>query len=332
MQAIVMTGTGGPEVLQLQELPEPRLCRPDQVKVRLRAAGVNPIDTKIRRRGPFIDGDAPRVPGLDGAGEVVEVGSAVQDLRPGDAVWFCHGGLGGAPGTYAQYAVVDAAVVRAKPPSLSFAEAAALPLVLITAWEALYERARLAEGQGVLVHGGAGGVGHVAIQLARHRGARVFTTVSSAEKAELVESLGAVAIDYRERDFAEAVVELTGGRGVDVALDTVGGETFRRTIDAMAVYGDLVTLLDPGEGVRWKDARQRNLRVGFELMLTPLLRPEMHQARAAQGAILSAAAEWIERDALQVIVGRRLRLEQAAEAHRQIEAGGMHGKIVLTVD
>jgi NADPH2:quinone reductase len=331
MKAVVMTAEGGPEVLGWREIDAPAIAAPTQIKVRLRAAGVNPVDTKMRRRGLFPPGRLPAVLGCDGAGVVVETGAAVTRFRPGDEVWFCDGGVGGDPGCYAEYKVVEQDVARVKPAALGFAEAAAAPLVLITAWEALFDRARLQAGQSVLIHGGTGGVGHVAIQLARLAGARVCATVGSADKAAHACELGAdEVVVYGERDFVAAVNEWTGGRGVDVALDTVGGEVFRRSIEAVAHYGDLVTLLDPGSDVAWREARNRNLRVGFEFMLIPMLRG-LAEARRRQGEILDRCREWCEEGLLKIEVARTLPLEQAAEAHRLIEQGHTRGKIVLEI-
>ncbi len=162
-----MTTNGTANVLQPQDVINPKINAPQDILIRLRAAGINPIDTKLRRRGTSYPEQLPAVLGCDGAGVVEAVGSAVNRFQVGEEVYFCYGGLG-KKGTrnYAQYAVVDERFVAAKPKSLSFAEAAAVPLVLITAWEALYDRGRLEAGRRVLIHGGAGGVGHVAIQLA----------------------------------------------------------------------------------------------------------------------------------------------------------------------
>jgi NADPH2:quinone reductase len=244
-------------------------------------------------------------------------------------VWFCHGGLGGLQGNYAEQVVLEESVCCRKPASIDFAHAAAAPLVLITAWEALFGRAYLSEGQTLLVHAGAGGVGHVAIQLAKQVGARVITTVSSDEKAEFVRGLGAdIVVNYRQEDFVEVVQHHTQGLGADVVLDTVGPEVLKQSIPATAHYGDLVTLLDPGPDVDWKEARLRNLRIGFTLMLTPMLR-DLPQARADQVAILSNCSEFIDSGALKLTLADSLPLEQASEAHRRIEAGHIQGKLVL---
>lgn len=329
MQAIVMRETGGPEVLKSESLPDPQITSPTGIRVQLKAAGVNPIDTKLRSRGVFLAEGLPAILGCDGAGVVVETGSEASVFREGDEVWFCHGGLGGLQGNYAEQVVLDESVCCRKPASIDFAHAAAAPLVLITAWEALFGRAHLAEGQTLLVHAGAGGVGHVAIQLAKQVGARVITTVSSDEKAEFVRGLGAdVVINYRSEDFVEVVLEHTEGQGADLVLDTVGPEVLKQSITATAHYGDLVTLLDPGSDIDWKEARMRNLRLGFTLMLTPMLR-DLPQARAEQVTILCNCSEFIDSGNLKVALAESLPLNQAFEAHRRIEEGHTQGKLVL---
>lgn len=329
MKAMVMTRTGEPEeTLSLWEMDEPVVTEPTQIKVRLRAAGVNPIDTKLRRRGLFYDNALPAVLGCDGAGEVVEVGHAVSKFRVGDRVWFCHGGLGAEPGNYAEYTVLDQRWAAQMPVSLDFETAAAGPLVLITAWGALYDRGRLQAGQTVLIHAGGGGVGHVAVQLAKLRGARVLTTVGSEEKAALCRQWGAdEVIDYRQQDFVAAVHDLTQGKGADLVLDTVGQEIFERSIASTAYFGDLVTLLDPG-AVPLQEARMRNLRIGFELMLTPMLR-NLDRARDHHVEILKTCGEWIDAGKLNLHVSQVLPLEQAATAHMAVEKGHTTGKIVL---
>jgi NADPH2:quinone reductase len=332
MQAIHMTAPGpAEEVLQLVDIPAPQITRPTQIRVQLRAAGVNPIDTKLRSRGLFYPNALPAILGCDGAGIVTDTGTDVKRFRPGDAVWFCHGGLGGAPGNYAEFTVLEETAAETMPASLDFAAAAALPLVSITAWEALFDRAGLGEGQTVLVHAGAGGVGHVAIQLARSAGARVATTVSTTAKADLVRDLGAVkVIDYREDDVTARIMDWTDGRGVDVVLDTVGGETFRQSLAFARVYGHVVTLLDPGTDVAWKTARDRNLSIHFTLMLTPMLQ-DLPEARRHQGGILRRCAKLAANGELAPRIGAALPLAQAARAHQLIEEGHTQGKIVLLI-
>ncbi len=331
MKAVIMTEAGAPEVLATREIEPPQLQGERDLLIRLKAAGVNPVDTKIRSRGPIRKVDGPHVLGCDGAGVVEQVGSHASLFQPGDEVYFCDGGIGGPRGNYAEYALVDERCVARKPRSLDFIQAAAVPLVAITAWESLHDRAHLQRDQTVLIHAGAGGVGHVAIQLAREAGARIATTVSSPEKAELVGSLGAERpILYRDEDFVQAALSWTEGRGVDVALDTVGGETFSRSAEAVAFYGDLVTLLQPDADTDWGPARQRNLRISLELMLSPMLFG-LIEAQVHHAEILARCAELFDRQALRIEVHRTLPLESAAEAHRLLEQGGSAGKLVLEI-
>lgn len=331
MRAIVFNTPGGPEVLQLEQWPDPEIQSPTALRVRVQAAGVNPIDTKLRQRGTFFPQQMPAILGCDGAGIVDQVGTAVQNFQVGDHVYFCYGGLGREPGTYAELIVVEQHCVAPKPKSLSFAEAAAVPLVLITAWEALYDRAHLQAGQRVLIHAGAGGVGHVAIQLAKLSQAEVCTTISSPAKAAFVRTLGAaIAINYREQDFVAAVLDWTHGQGVDLGFDTVGGPTFAHSFGAIKYGGDLVTLLEPPADTDWKSARNRNLRVSFELMLTPLLQG-LTSAQIHQAEILRQAADLIDAGTLQVHLDKTFPLGAAADAHRWLATGSGTGKIVLLI-
>lgn len=330
MRAALMTAVGGPDVLQMRDAARPEIREPTQMLVRLHAAGVNPVDTKLRSRGTYAPERMPAILGCDGAGVVEAVGPGVTRFAPGDEVYFCFGGIGLDPGTYAEYTVIDECCAARKPRSLSFAEAAAAPLVLITAWESLHDRGALRPGDRVLIHAGAGGVGHVAVQLARIHGARVCTTVGDENKALFVLGLGAEkVIDYKACHFVEAVAGWTRREGVDVALDTVGGAVFADTFRAVRYGGDLVSLLQPAN-VDWKEARTRNLRVSLELMLTPMLLG-LKEALAHQAWILERCAALFDTGQLSIKLARTLPLEQASAAHRLIEAGGMTGKIALVV-
>ena len=330
MKAIHMTAPRpAQDVLKVVNIPEHQIAAPGQIKIQVKAAGVNPIDTKLRSRGVFYPDALPAILGCDGAGIVTETGDKVTRFQPGDAVWFCHGGLGGAPGNYAEYTVLHESRAEAKPVTLDFEEAAALPLVLITAWEALFDRTGLAAGQTVLIHAGAGGVGHVAIQLAKALGAQVATTVSTPEKASLAMQLGAdKTILYTEEDVNAAVMEWTSGRGVDVVLDTIGGDTFLNSLELACVYGQVVTLLDPGNNISWGTARNKNLGIHFTLMLTPMLQ-DLPEARRHQGKILNRCAELIADGKLKPLVSATLPQDEAVRAHELIEAGHVQGKIVL---
>lgn len=331
MKSIRIDVCGGPDVLQVQDLPVPPLVTPEEVRVRVRAAGVNPVDIKIRKQASSYGLQPPLVPGCDGAGVIEEVGSQVRELAVGDEVYFCRGPFGGHSGSYAEYVVIDSRYCARKPRRLSFEQAAAVPLVLITAWEALFDRARLAGDAKVLVHGGAGGVGHVAIQLARRHGAAVCTTVGSAEKAEFARACGAHrVVEYKTEDFVAAALEFSGGDGVDAALDTVGGKTLERTCGAVRPYGDLVTLLVPPADMDWSAARPRNLRIGLQMMLGPIQRGA-HADLVRQAGILARGQQLIDAGELSVHLHAALALEDAAAAHQLIGQPGVQGKIVLTI-
>lgn len=330
MKAIIMTTTGNPDVLQYQDIPEPEITNPTEIKIKLAAAGVNPVDTKIRRNGFFYDRPVSTVLGCDGAGTVIEAGHAASRFKVGEKVWFCHGGLGREQGNYAEYNVLDERWVSLMPNSLSFAEAAALPLVLITAWGGLYDRGGLQTGQDVLIHAGAGGVGHVAIQLAKLKGARVITTVSNEQKADFVKALGAdEVIFYSQNDMAGSALKLTGGKGVELVFDTVGSSVFKESINATAYFGRIITLLGL-EGIDLAEARMRSLLLGFELMLTPMLR-DLDEARDKHVHILQQCALWIDEGKLKPHIGQHFSLPEAAAAHNLIEGGHTTGKIVLSI-
>jgi NADPH2:quinone reductase len=333
MKAILMTAAGGPDVLQLREIAKPELPSPHHVRVKLAAAGVNPLDTKLRAKPVYYPDKLPALLGCDGAGVVEETGSAVSRFKIGDEVYFCNGGIGDEPGCYAEYTTLHEDYCAAKPANLSLQDSAALPLVFITAWEALVERAHLLSGQTVLIHAGAGGVGHIAVQLARHIGARVAVTVSDESKAEMAKRFGAgKIIRYREQDFVREALNWTDGKGVDVVFDTVGGDTFLRSLNAAHVAGKVVSLLStPLSLADTQLARLRNLSLCYELMLTPQVMHQ-HDERVRQRKILEQGAQLVEAGKLGILVTHRLPLESAAEAHRMIEAGGMAGKIVLTMD
>lgn len=333
MKAILATAPGGTDVLQLRDIPKPELPSPHHIRVKLAAAGVNPVDTKLRAKPAYHPNKLPAILGCDGAGVVEEIGSEVTRFKVGDEVYFCNGGLGNEPGNYAEYTTLHEEYCAAKPANLSLQDSAALPLVLITAWEALVERANLQAEQTILIHAAAGGVGHVALQLAHHLGAHLVVTVSDERKAGLVRGLHAdKIINYKEQDFVQETLDCTEGRGVDVVFDTVGGETYLRSLSAARIGGKVVSVLaTPLSAVDVQLARLRNLTLGFELMLTPQVL-NLHDERVRQRKILEKGAALVEAGQLGVLVTHRLPLEQAAEAHQLIEAGGMIGKIVLTME
>jgi NADPH2:quinone reductase len=332
MEAVVMQVPGGADMLRHRTVPVPEILHDTDVLVRLRAAGLNPVDAKLRQNPGGYSMPLPVVLGFDGAGVIEATGKAVTRFAPGDEVYFCHPSFGGRSGCYATYTVVPEILLAHKPARLSFTEAAAVPLALITAWESLFDRANVHAGQKVLVHGGAGGVGHLAIQLAKHAGAGVCSTVSTETKASFVNSLGADEhIYYRDEDFTQAVSRWTDAQGVDVALDTVGGQTFEQTFAAVRYGGQVVSLLQPAPGTNWSIARQRNLAISLELMLSPTFL-KIPQAQRAQSRILEACAPRFDNDELRVCVTQTYSLKDAPQAHHELESGAQIGKLVLEID
>jgi NADPH2:quinone reductase len=328
MKAAVMTATGESSVLELVDLPIPEIGAPDQVLVRLRAAGINPLDVKMRE-GFYNIQPLPFTLGWDGAGIVEAVGDKVTHVKPGDEVMVFYGSFGKHQGNYAEYVLTTERNVTAKPKGFSFAEAASVPLSFVTAWESLFDRAHLQSGQSVLIHAGAGGVGQFAIQLAVAHGITVYTTVGSKEKANFVRDLGASeAILYKETDFATAVNDLTNGHGVDASMDFVGGEVFAQSVAATKYYGHLVTLLKIAPEVDLSATRMRNQSIGFELVLSPLLFG-LEQDQVRQRDILDQAARLAEEGKLRNHVSKTYPLAEVRAAHDEVARGTTMGKVVL---
>lgn len=244
MRAAVLTEFGAPLQILETEAPSPG---PGQVLVRVMASGVNPLDIKIQRgEAAHARTAVPAVLGIDMAGVVESVGDGAGEYRPGDEVFGMTGGVGGIQGTLAEFAAVDSRLLAPKPQALSMVESAALPLAFITAWEALVCHTHIRDGALVLVHGGAGGVGHLAVQLARYLGAKVFATGSPASQ-EIIAAGGAVGIDYTTTTVPEYVAEHTAGDGFDVVFDTVGGATLDDSFAAVKRYtGHVVSALGWG--------------------------------------------------------------------------------------
>lgn len=330
-QAMVMRAAGGPEVLEYRSLDLAFDPNGSEVLVRLVAAGVNPADTFFRSLGPYLGAAAGCVLGHDGAGIVQAVGRGITGFVPGDRVCFCHGGVGGAAGTYALHAVVPADCLVRVPDSVVLEDAAAIALVFITGWEAMVERADVGPGDLVLIHGGAGGTGQMATQIARAMGAQVATTVSSAAKAALSSAAGAErTILYREEDFVAAVMEWSGGCGVKAVLDNIGGEGFLNSLRVLQPYGHIVTLMgNPGD-LPDGTAYNGNLTIHNVMMLTPMWKGlRTHLIR--QAAILQKAVEWLAAGKIFVRIQDRFTLAQAAAAHRMLESAGGSGKLILTM-
>ena len=327
MRAQIIPAWGGAENFEAATLPDPA-PGPGEVLVQIAATSVNPADYKLRQAGPPIAPALPAVLGCDAAGRVLAVGDGVEGFAPGDEVYGCVGGVRGVPGCYAEMIAADARLLAPKPVSLTLREAAALPLVTITAWEGL-DRAGVRAGQSVLVHGGAGGVGHVAVQLAKARGAVVSTTVSSEEKAALARSLGADhTIDYRAESVDDYVARLTGGTGFDVVYDATGGSDIASSFQAARLNGQVVTI------VSMYDADLTPMHIkGLTLHVVFMLIPMLHDVdRAEHGRILREAAVLADAGGLRPHLDpRRFDLASVADAHRHLEGGRAVGKVVIDV-
>jgi len=329
MKAVYFEKGGAASALQYGDLETPSHCNANQVLVRIEAIGINPIDAKIRITPERFPVSFPVIPGCDAAGVVEATGLHVQSFKPGDEVYFSQPGFNHRQGTYAEYALVDTSLLALKPRSLSFEQAAAVPLVFITAWEALYDRACITDDQTVLIHAGAGGVGHAAIQLAKLAGAKVITTVSNEEKANFVKQLGAdQIINYRTQDVIAEVLRWTAGKGVDIALDTIGSDVLQSCFYCVKPYGDVVTILQPTPENNWSEARKRNMRFSFELMLSPVLM-ELEDAKQHQGEILRRCATLFDENKLIIQIAHIFDLAEAAVAQHFLEQNHPIGKLVM---
>jgi NADPH2:quinone reductase len=307
------------------EIPRPEPTA-NQVLVQIKASGVNPLDSKIRTgKAPHAQQVLPAVLGTDLAGIVEAVGSDVSAFQVGDEVYGFTGGIGGLQGSLAEFAAVDADLLAKKPTNLTFREAAALPLVFLTAWEGLVDAANVREGQTVLVLGGSGGVGHVAVQIAKARGANVFATASTA-KHDMVRQLGAVPIDYRSTAIAQIIQTFTDGQGFDVVYDSVGGSSLDDAFEAVRNYGHVVSNYGWGTHSLLPLSRKAATYSGVFVLL-PILTGE---GRAHHGEILRQATQLAEAKQLRPVVDpRQFTLETALSAHEAVEQGTAVTKIVI---
>ncbi|HEY6374855.1 MAG TPA: zinc-dependent alcohol dehydrogenase family protein [Edaphobacter sp.] len=332
-----MTGSSTMRAAVLEEYNSPfrlmEVARPKpvagQVLVRIKASGVNPLDTKIRSgNGAHAKQPLPAILGMDMAGVVEELGAGVSGFSVGDEVYGLAGGVGGLQGSLAEFAAVDVDLLAKKPGNVTMRQAAAIPLSFITVWEGLVDRGNVHAGQKVLVHAGAGGVGHVAVQLAQARGAEVFATVSPEKKA-IVESYGAVAIDYRSRNVEQYVAAHTGGEGFDVVYDTVGGATLDDSFVAAKVYtGHVLSSLGWGTH-KLAPLSFRGATYSGVFTLLPML---TGRGRAHHGEIMREATRLVEAGRLTPLVDeRRFALDTALAAHELVESGKALAKVVVDI-
>lgn len=326
MQALFVETPNGDFISRQVAIPEPGS---GEVLVKVAASGVNPLDIKIRQgNASHARHTLPAVLGLDMAGTVVAVGRDVNRFTVGDHVFGMVGGVGNLPGTLAEYVLADATLLAHKPRQLSMREAAALPLIFITAWEGLVDRASVSRDKAVLVHGGAGGVGHMAVQIARAHGAHVYATVS-AKDMEAVAQYGATPIDYETHSVAAYVEKYTAGEGFDIIYDTVGGATLDASFNAAHAYhGHVVRCLGWGtHALAPLSFRAATYSGVFTLM--PLL---TGKGRQHHGDILAEAARMVEAGQLTI----RLDTQQflfidADAAHQLVSSGKAKGKVVIEV-
>lgn len=319
MKAVVLTRFGGAEAFDLRDVPVPPVG-PRQLRVRVHATAVNPLDYQIRR-GDYADlVPLPAIIGHDVSGVVEEAGADVTEFAAGDEVYYTPRIFGGA-GSYAEQHVVDVDLVGRKPSNLDHVEAASLTLVGGTVVEAFVTRARLAVGETVLIHGGAGGVGTIAIQVAKAIGARVLTTARAADHA-FVQSLGAdEAIDHSREDYVDTVTRLTGGRGVDVVFDTIGGDTLTRSPLVLADMGRVVSIVDIPQPQNLIEAWGKNAAYHFVF------------TRQNRGK-LDLLTDLAERGLIRPVVGAVLPLARVGEAHQLLEgrsAYALRGKVAIDV-
>jgi len=319
MKAMILRSFGGPESLELCDVPKPTPAA-GEVLVRVHATSINPLDCQVRR-GDYCDlVPLPTITGHDVSGVVEEVGPGVTSFVPGDEVWYTPQIFDG-PGSYAEYHVAVESIIGKKPPSLSHLEAASLTLVGGTVWEALIMRAALRVGESILIHGGAGGVGHVAIQVAKAIGARVFTTVRETN-FEFARSMGAdVLIDYGKEDYVDAILRETAGQGVDVVFDTIGGDTLSRSPDVLAQLGRVVSIVDIAKPQNLVQAWGKNASYHFVF------------TRQNRGK-LDELSTLIARGQLRPHVGAIYSLADIGLAHARLESpnNGLQGKIAIAIE
>lgn len=326
MRALVLEEFGAPAQLRTVSRPVPQR---GEVLVRIAASGVNPLDTKIRAgAAPHARVNVPAILGIDLAGVVTEVGPGESRFAIGDEVYGMTGGVGGVPGSLAEYSAVDADLLAVKPARLSPGQAAALPLSAITAWEGLVDRATVGPGETVLVHGGAGGVGHVAVQIAIARGAAVFAT-GRQESFETIRRLGAQPLDYRAASTDDYLAASPSGDGFDIIFDTVGGPTLDQSFKVVRPYtGRVVSILGWGTH-SLAPLSFRGATYSGVFTLLPLL---TGRGRARHGQILTDVAALVDAGQLTPLLDpREYTLDSVAEAHQVIETGTAHGKVVINV-
>ncbi|MFG6659558.1 zinc-dependent alcohol dehydrogenase family protein [Sulfitobacter sp. 915] len=328
MKSMTLTSYGAEAPFVEADLPRP-LATPGHVVLRVKATSVNTIDTMIKNAGKDLplSPDLPAVLGMDFAGVIEEIGEGVTGFAVGDEVYGCAGGLADLQGALAEFMRADARLIAHKPKSLSMREAAALPLVGITAWEGLH-RAGVAAGQKVLVQGGAGGVGHLAVQLAKRMGAEVSSTGTGDDQMAVIEGYGARAIDFKAEKIEDYVAAHTAGCGFDTVFDTVGGANLPNSFAAAALNGHVVTTVALSE-IDLTPAHFSGLSLHVVFMLLPML----HDVnRAVHGEILSNLATLVDEGAVKPLLDEKtFDLSAVGDAYARLQSGQAIGKVVVDV-
>ncbi|MEE4378766.1 MAG: zinc-dependent alcohol dehydrogenase family protein [Candidatus Competibacteraceae bacterium] len=328
MKAMLIRDFGSSDVFEPAEIAKPEVT-PGHVLIKIAATSINTVDTMIRQMGKAlpISPELPAVLGMDFAGTVASVGEGVSDYSIGDEVYGCAGGLGDLPGALAEYMVADADLIALKPKTLTMREAAALPLVGITAFEGL-TRAGIARGQKVLVHGGSGGVGHVALQLARYFGAEVYATGGGDKQLALIKELGGIGINYKTETVADYVAKYTADAGFNVVFDSVGGANMANSFEAAALNGQVASTVAMVE-LDLSVAHFKGLSLHVVFMLIPMIH---NYKREEHAEILRKLAEIVDAGGLRPILDEQaFSLEEAAKAHDRLASGQAMGKVVVEI-
>ncbi len=329
MKAQVINSFGDHSVFKLTEIPTPTI-KSGHILVKVHATSINQIDCKIRSGS--VPNIAPKFPAIlhgDFAGTIEKISEDVTQFKVGDEVYGCAGGLHGLGGALAEFMLVDAKLIAEKPKSLSMLEAAALPLVSITAWEALFDRIKLGKGNSILIHGAVGGVGHIATQLAKWCKAKVYATVRKHEDFKLAKSFGAdEIINISEEKVEEYIARITNNEGFEMIFDTVGGDNLDKSFIAAKDNGVIVTIAARSTHDLTL-MHTKGLTLHCELMLLPMLK-NCH--REHHGQILEKIAQIVDSGKLKPLIDpHHFTLEQASAAHKFLESGKAKGKVVLSI-
>ena len=326
MKALVLKdyATG---ILTLETVDIPKIIQ-GHVLVKIATSGTNPIDYKIRTgQAPYAMPELPAIIGTDMAGTIVAVANDVENFAVGDDVYGLVGGVRGLAGTLAEYVLADVRLIALKPKNLSMREAAAIPLTFLTAWEGLIDRANLKPEHTVLVQGGAGGVGHMAVQIAVAHGAKVVAIASQAKK-DIIESYGAAFSDYKTQSIDECVSEFTGGKGFDVIYNTNGGTQLEQVLEATVPYGHIVSSNAFTE-INLAPSSLRNVTISGVFVLWPMLENDRRQHH---GDILKVATQLVENNQLKPLIDpKEFSIHQVVEAHNYLADGKALGKVVIDI-